>query len=269
MTAPALASYQGTLYAAFVRHNDQAVMSTSLVNGAWTEPVHLNSWVSLLPLALAVADNKLYCAVVHTIDDTTHWSAFDGSTWTPVRQVPQAVQTLRAPALGVLANNNLLLSVTEPEPSHLTYDWTKGASGWSNRIEFPFQWKSPSPVGMCRIGGSLHKAIRQMDNTVSIVREDPTTPTGFPWSRKSAPAWETTCGPTLAEHVGWLTATTPWIFLRDADGALRASYYKPLTLDWSLLHYVGSGGAANPIKPFDEVSAARHEGKLYVMYRRR
>ncbi|MFI0224285.1 hypothetical protein [Streptomyces lydicus] len=265
MAAPSLVSYKGALHVVYVRPGDKAVMWARRENGRWTRPVRLNGWVSNLPLGLSVFRDKLYCTVIHTTDETPHWASYDGTRWTSIAQLRGGGPTRRTAALGA-NSDRMMMSVVDHQSGNVR-DFPDTGSGWGNALAFPQQ--SPSPATMARVGNTLYKAIRTANNKVSLTRWSDNTPAGPVWTRMdNTPEWGITCGPTLAEHVGWLTATTPWIFLRATDGTLQASHYKPVTFEWHPAHHVGSGGSTNPIKPMDEVAAARHDGKLYVMYRR-
>ncbi|MFE5519503.1 hypothetical protein ACFQ9Q_17525 [Streptomyces virginiae] len=61
MTLPALASYNGKLYALFV-NSDKAVMWTRLEGSSWRTPAQVGWDGTVFAPALAVAHGKLYYA---------------------------------------------------------------------------------------------------------------------------------------------------------------------------------------------------------------
>ncbi|MFG2133036.1 hypothetical protein ACGFNV_35310 [Streptomyces sp. NPDC048751] len=70
-------------------------------------------------------------------------------------------------------------------------------------------------------------------------------------------SWPGTHGPALAVHQDDL-----WVFHRDTEGTLR---FCRESQHWGALNSVSRQALA---KPMDEPSAASHNSKLYVMYRR-
>jgi hypothetical protein len=253
MSAPVLARYGGSVRAMFVRPSDQAVMWTSLAGTTWTQPRTIQDWKSLLPPALAVFDDKLYC--VHAGLDGTLWLASysNGLYWTQPTTVAGIKADKVAPALGASPSQLLLSYVT---PSGKPYDRTSTGLGWSSPQEAPFGWETTSPVTLTRGGDTVYKAIRTMDNKVSLVMSD--APTGFSWRTTDAPAGTSTCGPTL---VKWIAQ---WMFMR-SEGGTRVGARRPNnTSPWTVSN-VGSGA---PLKPLDEAAAVIDVDKMYVMYRR-
>ncbi len=253
MSAPALASYAGTLHALFVRPSDQRVLWTRLVSGTWTEPTPLLERKSLLAPALAVFDGKLH-AVHAGLDGRLYHSRYDGTSWSGGTAMPHGKTHKAGPGLGANARQMVLAHV---EASELSYDRLGTVAGWQNPYEFPFGWKTKNPVSLTASDKQVYKAIRTLNNRVAMTTEMSNSPSGFPWARTDAPTREVTCGPTV---VRWQAL---WILMRAKNGILVAARRNGDSWPWKEFT-VGPGN----IKPVDEVAAAIHLGGMYVMYRR-
>ncbi|MBT2385669.1 hypothetical protein [Streptomyces sp. ISL-11] len=252
MSAPALASYAGALHALYVRPSDQAVLWTRLRGSSWSEPEHIQGWRSLLAPALTAFDGKLY-AVHAGQDGRLFQSRYDGSGWTTAAALPQGKVHKAGPSLGANARQMVLSHV---EASEVTYDRLGTAAGWQAPYEFPFG-KTQNPVSLTCSDQQIYRAVRTLDNRVSMITEMSNSPSGFPWARTDAPTREVTCGPTV---VKWVAL---WILMRATNGTLVAARRTADSHPWH--EYPVSAGR---VKPLDEVAAAIHLGKMYVMYRR-
>lgn len=248
MTAPALASYDGKLYAAFVRP-DRRAMWTRLEGQVWREPQPFGVDTTYYAPALGVVRGKLYYAVTgedralytRSFTETEDWSG-----WTKLYGFSD-----KAPMLG-FGGDRLWLTFVGVEGDVFSYDQT--GDGWSGHHASNLPWVTDRPVAcadsatmtwrVCRgTGGRVHTATHTSNRN---------------WvNRGEIRTWTTPNGVALAKH-----GSNLWIFLRDGEGYLRAATYAS---QWGETHYV-SGQKA--IALMDEPTAASHAGKLYVMYRR-
>ncbi len=254
-TPPALASYNGKLYAAFVDRGQQ-VLWTRLENGEWKAPKQLGGDASYHAPALCAAHGKLFYAVTGT-DGGLYWRSFtDSGGWTDHTKLNAG--SSYAPSM---AAHPGWLWLTHIGADGTVWHHTLNSNGWRGGHRSNLDWAVDSPVAMAthENGGQVWRIARGTDNTLALSvshghdswRDGP--------SSDGTRSWRITHGPALAAHGG-----KTWIFLRAMDGTLRAATYTEAT-NWSGLQHVGGQGAA---KPMDEPAAASHDNKLYVMYRR-
>ncbi|MFD7658819.1 hypothetical protein ACFV4N_32995, partial [Actinosynnema sp. NPDC059797] len=252
---PALASYQGKLYAAFVRSepNDQAVMWTCLDNGAWRKPARIGGDESYYAPALGVADGKLFYAVtgkshllyVRTFTETGGWS--------DVTRMHSTESPATAPSLAGFRDAMWMTHVRDTGIPWLNIR-ERGSASWRGAYQDTIWWITRDPIGMASWDGYIWRVMRKADNTVHVSRH---ADSGGWQSLGQVSGWKVPSGMALAPYDNRL-----WILLRDMEGVLRAANYSG---SWSSTHFVGGN---NPIKLLDEPAAASHNAKLYVMYRR-
>ncbi|MFD8599854.1 hypothetical protein ACFV1L_33095 [Kitasatospora sp. NPDC059646] len=265
ISAPALVAYKQVLHALFVRPDDRAVMQTRLQDGRWSEPQRVNSWTSLLPPSVTTFQGLLYCVFPHPDSGRPQWATFDGTTWSPTTEISNCPVTLRAPALAA-TGDRLYLVVLDADGVDHTY--TSTGSGWTLRADGS-PYGTYGPVSVAWDAGGLaatevYMAKRSDDNRVEVFRTE-TADSSVTWRHEETPQdWPPiSCGPALTAHQLFKV----WILMRAEDGTLRAATHTRSS-HWGESHYVGAGGAADPIRPMDEVDAFSHGGNLYVMYRR-
>ncbi|MFI6803206.1 hypothetical protein [Streptosporangium canum] len=256
LTPPALASFNGKLHALFVRPSDQAVMWTTAPDGqTWSPPVRVHSWKTDFAPAMAVYRSKLYCVLVATNGNMV-WSVNqNGTSWALTTQ-SRNTQLSQAPILAAWRDQLWMVHVgTDGRIWENYYDGTEPL--WSRSVQW-HPWLTDNPVALTTQGNTLWQAVRGKEGKQDRVDLTLCEHTGG-WKDVSSPSgWRIACGPTLAFHNNKL-----WIFLPGMDGVLYASTRTGST--WSATRPVGAGAT---IKPKDEVAAAVHNGKLYVMYRR-
>ncbi|MER6951888.1 hypothetical protein ABT294_48535 [Nonomuraea sp. NPDC000554] len=249
ITPPALASYKGKLYAAFVDSNRQEVMWTRLENGEWRTPEQIGGDHSYSAPALCVAFDKLYYAVTGT-NHALYWRSFTESEgWSGITAF-SGYRSGYAPSMAAGWGGLWLTHVgTDGRLYHNLYD----GNGWSTASKNNLDWLVDSPAAMAYYNDQLWRIVRGMSNklSTSIFASNRWTSRGAPNS-----TWLTTHGPALTTH----DDGKMWIFLRGTDRHLYAATYSSGA--WGGLHTVGNQTIS------DEPSAASHDGKLYVMYRR-
>ncbi|MFF8731922.1 hypothetical protein ACF073_36410 [Streptomyces sp. NPDC015171] len=259
MTAPALASFKGKLHCVYVRP-DQAVMWTVMDGTTWSEPQQIHGWASLYAVALCEFSGKLHLALTGK-DDVLRWATTsNGTSWTEVTSVPSKAE--RAPALAV-GDLDVYLWMNHSGPDgrlnthwhHKT--WTSWRGSWGDNLG----WIVTRPAAMARYKGRLWRIATGTDQRMYAA-----TGTSKLYGTEVRPhwtnvgtvnAWPSTHGPALAVHQDDL-----WVFHRDTEGALR---FCRESQHWGALGHVSWQA---PAKPMDEPSAASHNSKLYVMYRR-
>ncbi|MEV7803160.1 hypothetical protein AB0O28_09470 [Microbispora sp. NPDC088329] len=255
ITPPALASYKGKLYAAFVR-SDRAVMWTRLENGKWRTPERVGGDHSYCAPALCVAHNELFYAVTG-VNNALYWRRFtESGGWSGVTKF-NSYSSGYAPSMAAIPGRLWLTHVgTDGRLYHNTHD----GRGWSSPHSSNLDWLVDSPATMAPHGSQqVWRIVRGMDNSLAFSVSG--SPTGWrdDVGTGGARGWRITHGPTLTLHDGKL-----WIFLRAMDNTLLVGTYTDAT-QWTAPQQVGGQGA---IKPKDEVAATSHDGRLYVMYRR-
>lgn len=252
ITPPALASYNGKLYAAFVRPEDHKVMWTRREGHQWRKPEPVGSDNSIFAPALVAAHGKLFYAVTGG-GDSLWWRTFtESGSWTP----PQKFEGYNpgiAPTMAAFSNRVWLTHVGTDEKVYLN---THDGKQWSGAYQNNRNWITENPVAMAATGDHVWRIARGLDGKVYTTTSGGTSN----WDEHPVhPTWKVSKGVGLASHNGKL-----WIFLRDMDGYLRAAT-RTAAGPWSAAHYV-SGTKKIPLQ--GEPSAASHDGKLYVMYTR-
>ncbi|WP_331758610.1 hypothetical protein OH787_40350 (plasmid) [Streptomyces sp. NBC_01547] len=260
ITSPAVASYNGKLYAVFVRDGDQAVMWTRQDATGWRAPEPVGGDNSYYSPALAAFDGKLFCVVTGK-NGKLYWRTYtETAGWSAVAQLPGEAD--KAQALAVYKDQ---LWATHLGPSgsinHYVYEYVNGKGRWGEGFFSNIPWRLTSPVTMASFKGRLWEIVRaDADNTVWAASMD----SGYTkWTNHQnvGGSWKTQKGMAAVTHSDHL-----WLFIRDMDGYLRAaSSPQGGNAGWSATHYV-SGTKA--IKLIGEPSAVSHNGSLYAMYRR-
>ncbi|MFD3940051.1 hypothetical protein ACFWSF_35230 [Streptomyces sp. NPDC058611] len=254
-TAPALVSYQGRLHALFVRPGDRAVMWSRMEGQTWSSPGSIRGWASYHAPALTVFKDTLYCVVV-ALDGTARWATCDGTSWSKTTVLP-GTHTEKAPGL-TADENTMFLAQVAPGDQTVRIKVTDNGSTWTNESTWT-RPRIPCPISAATAGGQVFIAMCDEEENVLSQRWD------YQWwstTIRTPSGWRTGCGPTVVDHGG------AWLLLRASDGSLRASTFRESAHRWADTHFVGAGGERDPITPMEEVAAHRHDGKLYVMYRR-
>lgn len=264
-TPAALASYQGRLYAAFVRGepNDQMVVTGALdISGRGApspeqiqEPHADASLQSRCAPALGVAAGKLYLAVTG-IDDLLYVrTKTTGGGWSsPAMRVGDSLtRTGVAPSLGMFQDQLWMTWVRGGDAFVHVYD----GSRWLGPYKSDALSSTSSPVAMANWGGYIWRVLRKSSNSTVWVNRNSARPPRWEGGG-GLHTWTVPNGMALAPYNNQL-----WLLMRDTNGFLRAAYYSGSS--WTEPHLVGGN---NPIRLMDEPAAALHDGKLYVMYRR-
>lgn len=251
LTPPALASYKGMLYAAYVRPGDNGVMWTRLENGVWRKPQRIGDDDSYFAVALGAGGKLYYCVTgrnqklhVRTFDDGT-------SSWGPVTRWDYTGLAM-APTIGGYPGK---LYMTHVGLNGTIWHHIQHGQGWESHWADNLGWATNNPVPVIIGGAKTWRIMRGKDGRVHTS----TSAGERSWANQGVanPDWLTTHGPALAYHGNKL-----WIFLRNSEGFLRAATHDGA---WSATHQVSG---TRTIKLMDEPAAASHDGKLYVMYRR-
>ncbi|MFD3329591.1 hypothetical protein [Streptomyces sp. NPDC058701] len=251
LTPPALASYNGKLYALFVR-SDKAVMWTRLEGQTWRTPERVGGrdGSDHLAPAVTVAHGKLYYAV--TGDGGKLWwrTYTESGGWSPISQFT-GYHSAHAPALAAHPHTNgvFLSHVGATGKVFTNYnDSTHWGSAWRD----PSTWVVPNSIAMAPLREHLWRVSNGLNNRVYTSRWI----YGQGWHNVEAhPTWHTAHAPALATHGDLM-----WIFMRGTDGRLYASTCDNHT--WSPAETI------NGASPIDAPAAVSHDDKLYVMYRR-
>ncbi|MGW7452977.1 hypothetical protein [Streptomyces sp. NPDC054787] len=252
MTSPAVTSYKGKLYVAFVRPGDKRVMWTRRDAGGWRVPEPVGSDNSLFPPAMVAGPGggTLFYAVTG-LDNTLWWRTFtESGSWTAPRKF-DGILSGTAPSMAAFSNRVWLTHVGTNEKLYLN---THDGNAWSRTYPNNLDWITANPIAMAAYSNHVWRAARGTDEGVYVSASNG----NGTWWQYNNTAWKVTRGLALATHNNKM-----WIFLRDMDGYLRAATRSGDT--YSSTHYV-SGTRA--IRLMGEPAAASHNGKLYAMYRR-
>ncbi|MGW7199125.1 hypothetical protein [Streptomyces chryseus] len=261
ITPPALASYRGKLYAAFVRAapDDKAVMWTRLDNGVWRKPERIGGDNSYHAPALGVAHGKLYYAVTG-MNNALYFRTFtETGGWSAPEKRHEAERPDKAPSMTPFREG---MWMTYVKNDGIPYLNIHDGNRWHGSHQDNIWWITDDPVGMGTWGGYVWRVMRKADNTIYLSRH----PEDGNWENLGQiPNWLTSHGMALAPHGQRLS-----LLLRGMDGYLRAASYSSLPIYytpalWSAPERVGGD---QPVKLMDEPAAASHNGKLYIMYRR-
>ncbi|MFF5488723.1 hypothetical protein [Streptomyces virginiae] len=252
---PALAAYNGRLYALFVRASDNGVMWSRLEGTAWTTPQRIGGDGTLFSPALAPGHGKLYYVHVGG-DERVYWRTYTDTAaeWSAVAQIPN-ISAKRAPSLTSFGHDMWLTHVAYERD---LYTNVHNGTSWSAARPNNMKWYLNNPAAVCVHNNQLWRFYREPnDNQVypsRLTGQDPPQ-----WGRDNLPylAGDTTHGPALVTHQGAV-----WEFIRGKDGCLWSQRYEHGS--WQHLQQVRGG----EIKPMDESVAVSHDDKLYVMYRR-
>ncbi|MGY4394729.1 hypothetical protein [Streptomyces virginiae] len=255
ITPPALASYNGKLYALFVR-TDTAVMWTRMeADGTWRTPERVGGDGSHFAPAVTAFNGKLWYAVTGG-GGAVYWRTFtETGGWSAITRFPN-YGAASGPTLAT--HNNMLWLVHQGTNNRLWLTRHAGGSAWAGPFLDNLGWNTTNSIALTSYSGymwRMHTA--DHDNALYPARcfEKPTGPE---WDgRDPINGWRTDQGPALATHAGNM-----WIFHRGLAGALYASVHGGT--NWGTPQIVGAGA----IKPMDEAAAVSHDNKLYVMYRK-
>ncbi|MGW8970515.1 hypothetical protein [Streptomyces platensis] len=214
MSAPAVASYNGKLYAAFIRPSDQAVMWSVQEAGIWSEPQQLGGWRSYYPPALAAAHGKLYI-MVSGLDTKLYWSTFtEATSWSAATQVAVVVNMER-PSLTTTAKRSgsgsgetvwMTSTVKNGNPFTMYHDGTR----WIPNLDpmpytplvrdvsmAPGTSVAFEPWRATRIGETVHVSKPVFSDLGPVF-----------WTDKVGPSWPSAHGPTLVTHGAAMHART-------------------------------------------------------------
>ncbi|MET7529861.1 hypothetical protein [Streptomyces goshikiensis] len=252
ITPPAIAFYGSRLHVLFNRPSDKALMWTSHADGVWSAPRQINQEYSDIAPALAVFQNKLWCAHTGT-DDTVGYFTYDGTSWTRRTQIFGFGSRI-APALTVHDNRLWLTHIGGAGDPHTNcYE----GNTWTQPRRDNLGWKLDSPVSMASNSGKLWRVARGTDNGFHASNAT-TSGSNVTWNLLDGIGHPNyTQGPTLLSHSGGLE-----VFLHQR-GELYQMHWLPSQNMW----HGGNFPGGKRIRPMDEVSCAAQDGRLYVMYR--
>ncbi|MER5418124.1 hypothetical protein [Streptomyces virginiae] len=253
LTPPALASYNGKLYALFVRA-DRAVMWTRLeADGSWRTPERVGGQdgSSMAP-AVTVAHGKLYYAVTgdHGI---VWWRTYtEAGGWGPVAQLGD-VRSAHAPALAAHTHNGREgVFLSRVGTNGKVYTHHHNGSGWGGLWTDTTGWIVPNNIAL----GHLQEHLWRVTNGYADQVFTSYWIYGQGWHNvEEHPTWRISHTPALATHDNLM-----WILMRGTAGPLWVSACD--NKRWTTAEIIP--GAA----PMDAPAAASHNNKLYVMYRR-
>ncbi|MEU3991738.1 hypothetical protein AB0F24_25835 [Streptomyces platensis] len=251
ITPPALASYNGKLYVAFVR-DDYAVMWSRLENGMWRKPERIGQDQSNFAPALCAFRGELFYAVTGR-NEGLYWRTYtERDDWSSITQW-NGYRSGYAPSMATIPSR---LWLTHVDPEGRLYHNTHDGNGWSGSHQSNLDWRVKGAAAMGAHGtGQVWRLGCGTDDKVHFMISG--SPTG--WRDDVGKAdWSTRRGLALTVHEGEL-----WAFRQGTDGILRAGTCT-VSSSWRNAAQVG----AKPITSMDEPAAASHAGKLYVMYRR-
>ncbi|GAA2618393.1 hypothetical protein [Streptomyces tubercidicus] len=256
MSAPAVASYNGKLYAAFIRPSDQAVMWSVQEAGIWSEPQQVGGWRSYYPPALAAAHGKLYI-MVSGLDAKLYWSTFtEATSWNAATQVSVVVNQER-PSLTTTAKRSgsgetvwMTCTVKNGNPFTMYHDGTR----WIPNLDpMPYSplVRDVSMAPGTSVAYEPWRATR-IGETVHVCKPVFTALGPVHWTEKVGPSWPSAHGPTLVTH-----GSAMHLLFCGTDGGLYTSV-------------AGTQQRTRLTKaaPMDASAAVSHNHKLYVMYRR-
>ncbi|MGW0394387.1 hypothetical protein ACWDYJ_26565 [Streptomyces sp. NPDC003042] len=241
-STPALASFNGSLYAVFP-DQDRRITWSRLSGTTWSSPQTIPGTETYLPVGLAAHNNRLHCSHVGG-SGKIFTASFDGTRWS--EQSTQGNYTSVTPAL---ASHNGRLWMVHQLPGTDMLLWSSDGTPNAWRGEAWTPWRINVTATAVSHGGSLLLAHRGThDDKIHLG----TWPAGT--SHQPNSNWRTESGPALTVHNNKLT-----LVHRALEGDLRISRY--ISPAWE---------AATPIPGsacLDEAALASHDNKLHLLYR--
>ncbi|WTW91872.1 hypothetical protein OG216_00040 [Streptomycetaceae bacterium NBC_01309] len=267
ITAPAVASYNGALYAVYARP-DKAVVWTRLKNRVWSEPQPIHGLTAVVAPALSTIYNVGTVGALHLlvtgVDGALRLLSFDGTAWSGPRTLGGTSK--RSPALGSIGRKLVAAHVGMDD---FVY-WCADPATTSWRLQAP-QWTVQEGVTLANDHhGGLWMTVCGMDHRVwTCGLRDP-----------NATAWSTDTEqfPTIKQadvtHSPALTHDGNWgqmrAYMRGSDERLWSTY---LIIDnsdsgWTYWNQPTVLGGEPGTTVLDQPATAHHLGRTYVMYRR-
>lgn len=255
ITAPALCSHKGLLYAVYARP-DRALMWTCLKNRVWSRPEQINDATTVVAAALSEISglySDLHCLYA-TPDGTIHRTQFDGTSWSP--GISTGGSTARG--LGLASLDGRLVGATVGLDD--TVFWSVGPDFVWRRENLGWTLKNPVALANDHRGSLWRMACGQDHRIYTAGIQAPLAS----WS--SDPATFPTITQADVTHTPALVAAsnTMYAYMRGSDERLWESKYPPMG-GWSQPVVVG-GEPGTTL--YDEPAAAFHIQGTYVMYRR-
>ncbi|MEU3827974.1 hypothetical protein AB0F36_22030 [Streptomyces sp. NPDC029080] len=257
ISPPAMASFNGRLYVAFVSHHTNVMWTRLESDGTWRPPEYVGGDLSYRAPALCVAFGQLWYVVTGR-DQLLYVSAFNelANVWSPRYLLSSSFRTDLAPSMAATPGR---LWATHVGGQGRLYHRTLGGNEWSSPRISDVNWEVDSPVAMAPLGTSqVWRIGRGLDNKVYFMTSKSPTEWTAQAPTSVTAGWRTTHGLAAATD-----GDRTWAVRRGEDGYLRAADYTPAA-KWGASEYVGGNTRATSM---DEPAAA-HAGKLYVMYRR-
>ncbi|MFF3018253.1 hypothetical protein [Streptomyces sp. NPDC057939] len=246
-SAPALASFDGSLYAAYVDPGSERVMWTRLTDGVWSDPRQISDGWSYCAPALAVFDGRLYAAITGR-DNSVHLADLQPGQDTWGYLVHQHnLETTLAPALA--AYDNRLWMSTVGTDDNIWHGCCRSADGDWDWWEDSTDWTSRSPIGLVSSYAELWRMIRGEKNEVYLGS------LAGAGRDQIIDRYKATAGLAGAHYQG-----SNWLFHRGGAGELCAAE-NPAWNDTTTLSPTGTSILGEP-------AAAVHQDKLYVMWHR-
>ncbi len=262
MTPPAIASYKSKLHAMYVRPADGAVMWSVRDQKGWSEPQRIHGWAVNHAPALYVYNSELHCALTGKDDVVRYAITGNGTTWPQTTQVP-TTRAQWAPAMATGSTGGAFLWMTHVGKDgrlntslrHKTASTFQG--NWADNLN----WATNRSPAMAWYQNQTWRATTSTNQEIWLATgEDKLNGNEMRrhWTERAKhKVRATNHGPALAVH-----NNTLWCFLRTTDGTLCTF---PLTNPSGPIKQIQVHGL---MKPMDESSAASHDNRLYVMYRR-
>ncbi|MFH8556516.1 hypothetical protein [Streptomyces celluloflavus] len=250
--APALASYNDSLYAVYPRAEDKTLMWSRLDGTKWSTPQAIRGTNSDHATALAVYQGKLYCFHIAG-DGSIRWRIFNGSTWTSGSAVAPGHRTYHPVALAV--DGDTLWVGERSTDGELHLNSLRGTT-WAAHGPMADHWHTSDSFALAALNGGLHAVHRGTNGEVWLATREH----GGSWSSEKQPnkSWWITTGPSMTVHNGKLVLCLP------GGGE---SLYIPEGTATSTDTAWGASTRINGSAYREEAYLASHDGKLHLMHR--
>ncbi|MFJ9183117.1 hypothetical protein ACIRQO_08590 [Streptomyces anulatus] len=249
---PTLASYNGSLYAAYPRAGDKTVMWSRFDGTKWGAPAAIHGTSSEHAAALAVYQGKLYCFMIAG-DGTIRWRIFNGSTWTSTSQVAPRNRTHHPVALAVDGDRLWVGERGTDGRPHLN---SLHGTTWTAHGPMNDGWHTSNSIALVALNGGLHTVHRGTDGEVWVATRQP----DGSWSGEKQPnkTWWIATGPSMTAHNGKLVLCLP--------GGEQRLFVPEGTATNTDTTWGTSTRLADSVYR-EEAYIASHDGKLHLMHR--
>ncbi|MFJ4184179.1 hypothetical protein [Kitasatospora sp. NPDC089509] len=248
----ALCEYQGSLYVAYVRPGDHALMWSRCTNGMWSVPARVRSWTTFYQPALTVHQGRLYVSATGE-NRNVYISRLNasGTAWEGNHQAGGVISS-HGPSLFSHSTGLILPTVGTNDIMYLNR--APDPTNWSNPARQSL-WKSKQRLSSANNSGWHWLHHIALDGTVHVSVRN-----GDTYYLKPLPSsFLINPGGTLVSVAG----DGVWLIGRDSQGNLVAVCNRGgLDVRWLPMGTIASGVIAN------EVGAAVVGEDLHVMYQK-